>query len=304
MDWVFSQYLKSLYSADRCSVLNRDRKIKVCPLKWLRNDLDFFLSIVQKETETGVLKICLNHLFKRVKVSSCAHKSNACSCYSNISHFSDLGTAPWQNHKKNFQLYAITCQSLLKDITSNTASKKFYIQVISLCGRRGGGEFVCSLSKKHFLSNSSRQAVVHLPRHFLYWVLVPGAYSGNFVLVCSGTSGGHLVVFLLRSVLVISQVQMADFYQEAIPYTVFYGLWVLCHQLLFSLKTWLIRIFKGTSLFTMLLLLTFYLTRYRLQTARCEVWVCQKVHCWPQQTTLPRFYHAVLSPSGISLCCL
>lgn len=143
MNWVFSQYLKSLYSADRCSVLNRDRKIKVCPVTLLRNVLDFFLSIVQERQKLGFLRICLNHLFRRPKISRCVHRSSACPCYSNISHFSDLGTAPWQNHKKDFQLYAITYQSLLKDITSNTASKKFDLQVISLWGGGRGGGRLC-----------------------------------------------------------------------------------------------------------------------------------------------------------------
>jgi len=56
MEQVFSQYFKSLYSADRCSGLNRDRKIKVCPVKCLRHDLDFFLSVVQAKTEAGGVK--------------------------------------------------------------------------------------------------------------------------------------------------------------------------------------------------------------------------------------------------------
>jgi len=80
--------------------------------------------------------------------------------------------------------------------------------------------------------------------------------------------------FFENKLLVVSPIQMAHFYQADIPYAVFYGLWVSCHQLLFSLKTWLIRIFKGTSLFTTLLLLDFCLAHTmgsKLPDVKCEI---------------------------------
>lgn len=55
----------------------------------------------------------------------------------------------------------------------------------------------------------------------------------------------------------VRQIQMVPLLPSSCTLTYFYGHEVFCHQLVFSLKTRLVRIFKGTCLFTVLLSLAF-----------------------------------------------